>query len=530
VHAVVVGTGPAGTACAKALLRRGVRVTVLDVGEELDQGRQALVGDLASTAPEKWDKLHFARATANPTIASLPIPRKLVFGSDYFYAGNRNYWPTEWSDTPPAASFARGGFSVAWGAAMLPADDCDLAAWPLKRRELEPSYRRVLAELPLSAAHDALAESFPLYRSDFAALKLPQQIAEFQRDLGSIHKTAPLRPFLYGQARLAVRAVDGQVGLGCRYCGICLSGCPIDAIYSTRDEAPRLAALGALEYVPGVVVETVTEDTKGVEVAFFRPRDGTRHRRSFDRAFLGAGAINSTRIVMDSLRLYDQPIRLKDSQKFVLPLLRPRSTPIEWPAINALAGLFVETKLPALSDHWIHCQISTVNDYVLKRFGADPVAGQRLTGRLLQPVLARLMVAWCSLHSDHSSEIELSLKAPTGQTRPVLAVQSVLNPAAPVAVRRVAWAMARVGARLRAFFLPPFARLSPPAAGGHCGGSFPMRAAPDGRASSDLLGRPAGLTRVHLVDASVFPSIPGTTIVLPLMANADRIGTEAPAS
>jgi choline dehydrogenase-like flavoprotein len=44
---------------------------------------------------------------------------------------------------------------------------------------------------------------------------------------------------------------------------------------------------------------------------------------------------------------------------------------------------------------------------------------------------------------------------------------------------------------------------------------------------TDVLGRPAGLRRVHLVDASVFPSIPATTITFSAMANAHRIAAWA---
>jgi choline dehydrogenase-like flavoprotein len=43
----------------------------------------------------------------------------------------------------------------------------------------------------------------------------------------------------------------------------------------------------------------------------------------------------------------------------------------------------------------------------------------------------------------------------------------------------------------------------------------------------DLQGRPTGFSRVHLVDASVFPSLPATTITLSVMANAHRIGSVA---
>ncbi|MYF29018.1 MAG: hypothetical protein F4169_09175, partial [Gammaproteobacteria bacterium] len=57
------------------------------------------------------------------------------------------------------------------------------------------------------------------------------------------------------------------------------------------------------------------------------------------------------------------------------------------------------------------------------------------------------------------------------------------------------------------------------------GGGFPMRQDP-GRLETDPLGRPKGFQRVHLVDASVFPSIAGTPITFTVMANAHRIASE----
>jgi hypothetical protein len=43
---------------------------------------------------------------------------------------------------------------------------------------------------------------------------------------------------------------------------------------------------------------------------------------------------------------------------------------------------------------------------------------------------------------------------------------------------------------------------------------------------SDRQGRPAGLSRVHLLDAATFPSVPATTITFSIMANSDRVVRE----
>jgi len=78
---------------------------------------------------------------------------------------------------------------------------------------------------------------------------------------------------------------------------------------------------------------------------------------------------------------------------------------------------------------------------------------------------------------------------------------------------------------LRAVPLAPLARIAQPGRGDHTGGSFPMRSNP-GPLETDVFGRVPGMQRVHAVDASIFPSVPATTITLTAMANAHRIGSE----
>ena len=65
------------------------------------------------------------------------------------------------------------------------------------------------------------------------------------------------------------------------------------------------------------------------------------------------------------------------------------------------------------------------------------------------------------------------------------------------------------------------------AAGYHFGASFPMKVVPKEMTDTDVLGRPFGWQNVHVVDTSVLPNIPGTTVGLLTMANAHRIASEA---
>ncbi len=99
---------------------------------------------------------------------------------------------------------------------------------------------------------------------------------------------------------------------------------------------------------------------------------------------------------------------------------------------------------------------------------------------------------------------------------------------ARVAAKAAANHLAREGRKFKTLFLPRFMQFSEPGSGTHCGGSFPMRRQPRSDFDTDLLGRPFGWERVFAVDASVLPSIPGTTLAFSVMANAYRIGALAP--
>lgn len=74
------------------------------------------------------------------------------------------------------------------------------------------------------------------------------------------------------------------------------------------------------------------------------------------------------------------------------------------------------------------------------------------------------------------------------------------------------------------FLKVPFASQDSVAAQGyHFGASFPMFVTPSNDNHTDLLGRPFGWRRIHVVDTSVLPAIPATGIGVVTMANAYRI-------
>jgi choline dehydrogenase-like flavoprotein len=518
MRVAVIGSGPAGIACAKALVRRGIKPIVVDVGETLPPERQVIVDRMAKLEPSAWSMADREFVSENPSVSQTGVPKKFVFGSSFHVARHRSFNSIDTDEDLPTGTFARGGYSVVWGAALLPAHDSDLQGWPIRRADLEPSYRRVLADIPLSGAHDALEEEFPLFKSDILSLPLSNDAQTLLTNLSSIVPSYNEGPFICGQARLAVNAK------ACRQCGLCLSGCVYGAIHSLAPEVHQLARAGALYYEPGYYVEELEQRGLKVLVRARRVETGTREEMPFDYVFLAAGAIQSTRILLASLKMYDVTVSLKDSQKFILPLVQFRRSALAWPVNVALARIFVEFKVPSISSHWAHAQISSINNYVLRRLGVSPwEPGARRW--LLGPLLERTLIAWCGLHSDHSSSIALSLHRKCEES--VLRLRPEINPMARSVAHSAARQLARFVRRRQIIALTLAMILSKPGGGNHFGGSVPMRFSPQAPLETDSLGRLPDVSRCFVVDGSILPSIPATTMALLLMANADRIASQA---
>jgi len=279
-----------------------------------------------------------------------------------------------------------------------------------------------------------------------------------------------------------------------------------------------LERTGSLEYRSGMIVRSVTEDLKGVDVEMVRAASGEALRERFDHVFMAAGPISSTRIMMQSLGLFGETVNLRDSQKLLVPMLRrKRVRANSADDANVLASAFLEINDPAVSPHWIHLQLSPASRLVRAKFSPlAPLAG---------PLLDRLMIAWCGIHSDHSGSISLRLSG-AGHDN-VLALAEAHNPEADVVISKLAKKLRAVCRLFDSFALTPLIRKAGTGISAQMGGSFPMSENPTTKTASDTLGRPAGFRRVYMVDSSVFPSVPAPTMALTVMANAYRIGTEA---
>ncbi|MGI8548772.1 MAG: hypothetical protein ACR2M1_15825 [Gemmatimonadaceae bacterium] len=523
----VVGSGPAGVSAAISLLDQGLTVTMLDAGVFLEPDRQAVVTRLGQTPIGAWDSADIELMKEGMAPSSSGVPLKHVYGSDFPYREANAFSPLRRTEVDSAISFGRGGFSTVWGSAVLPYRDHDLAAWPIKVRELEPHYRAVLQFMPISAVRDSLTELFPLYTDSPRSVAESRQAAQLLTDLSSRSNALNEQGVFFGRSRVAIDAAPEVGRSGCTYCAMCMYGCPHGLIYSSGTTLDTLMRRPNFSYVPGIVVERVEE--RGSEVRIHSRDLADRSPREFtaDRVYLACGPVSTSRILMTSMDLYDTPVRMLDSQYFLLPLLRYRGIPdLAGESLHTLAQAFVEIVDDAVSTQTVHLQIYTYNEMYDATFRSMVGKLHRLLNVPIAQIVSRMLVVQGFLHSDLSQGMDMVLSRGHGDVPGELHMTAIA-PGEPIttALRRVSRKLSSNRGAFRAAPVRPMLKIAGAGRGFHSGGSFPMVADGASGFHSDILGRPAGFSRVHAVDSTVFSSIPATTITFTVMANAHRIGS-----
>jgi choline dehydrogenase-like flavoprotein len=524
---LILGSGPAAAGAALALIADpSQRVVVLDIGHRLDPQRRDTVARLASEPVERWDDDDLAAIEAQPVDSgSRGLPQKQSYGSDYPFedVGQLHGVAAENNANRSVISGAYGGLSNVWGSQVMPFTPATFTTWPVSFADMEPHYRDILDEIPFTAEEDDLAEHFPLIS---AASHLPplaprteSVLAAYARNRKALHHDG----VTVGKARLAFK------GSSCVRCGLCMTGCPYGLIYSAAHTFDRLRATNRVDYHDELIVVDVGQSGETPFVIARNLSDGTHHRFEADRIYVACGAVGTTRLALSGLGLYDEDVEMAESAQFVMPMLSMRPTPKVDARTEFTLNQF--NMLVALDQDWL--DVSQIHFYPHNHAVAEALPALLKTdfGRpVADHLLARLTIGLGYLPSWESPLMRIRITRPAGANDlPGVLVsgdeQSALD---NWMFRRVAYRMLKAAPKLDLWPVMPMAFLSAPGKSYHFGGSLPHRVArADGPLTTDRVGRLRAWSRVHFVDASVFPTVPATTFTLTIMANAHRIATES---
>jgi len=523
--ALIIGSGPAAAGAALALARQpDLKITVIDIGLQLEADRKSAVDILSRSAPAAWDEQYVRLVAGQPIHTEVRgLPRKLTYGSDFPY---RNVGQLEGINiaadvNDSLVSAAYGGFSNVWGSQIMPFTASVFRTWPVSMSEMEPHYRAILRQIPFAGEVDDLANLFPVLGRP---APLPKASARTARVLAAYARNRRVLNGLgvtLGKARLAFDAPS------CVRCGLCMTGCPYSLIYSTSQTFDELRRTGRVGYHADLLAFKVFEDSERATALVRSLTTGQVHKFEADLVLVACGALGTARLVANSLGLFDVDLSMKESQQFLVPLLSLH--PTKDPRTEDQFTLNQFNMIVALDE--VGWDVSQLHFYTynpafvgalprpLRSRWAEPVTGQ---------ILRRLSVAFGYLPSWHSASLLLrALPSPRDDGLPNLQV----TPGDPPAdgyrmLRTVLRRVLRSAHMLDLYPVLPAVQLAGTAKGYHWGGTFPHTREPRSALSSDRLGRVMGWQRIHLIDASVFPNVPATTFTLTVMANAHRIASE----
>ena len=525
----VIGSGAASISAAMALAREGREVTILDAGKTLEPERQEVLNRLSRQEPPEWapEDLDFLRGGDQKTRHG-KIHSKQTYGSEYVYEHGQDALRDDPGNAGFHYSMARGGLTNVWGASLAPYRAADIADWPVKLSDLEPHYRAVLDFMPSTAVEDELADLLPTFSPGGAPLNPSRQIQSFLGALRARREGLTRSGIFYGRSRIALKAAGDDRRKGCVYCGRCLLGCPYSLIYSAAQTLDELIARGSVRYIKDHVVERLEPVSGGVKI---HARDVTRGESAVfqaERVYAGCGLLPTAHLALSSLEAFDIPLRILDSQYFIYPFLQFSQTPdAQKEALHTLTQAFLEIDDPRVSQHLVHLQVFSYSDFLERALRQTPLGFFLRNDWIAQQLFGRLLVLQGFLHSDDSARMSVELRRATGgggQNK--LHIRDQPRADSFWTSIRAGLKLAFHAAKLRGVPVIPAIQFAAPGRSYHSGGTFPMRHNP-GRFETDTLGQLPGLERVHLIDASVFPSIPATTITLSIMANAHRIAQQS---
>ena len=302
--AIVVGSGISGGWAAKELTERGLKVLMLERGEDIKH-----IKDYKTANTNPWEYPHRGGRTQK-MIDDYPVLKR-----DYpLSETNLNYWVkdkecpyTEVKRFDWYRGYHVGGRSLMWGRQSYRLSDLDFGAnardgiatdWPIRYKDLEKWYSHVEKFAGVSGTRDGLSQ-------------LPD--GEFQpgMDLNIVEKdaAAKLKKAFKGERVLTIgrtanitQALPGRTA--CQYRNKCALGCPFGAYFSTQSSTlPAAVATKNLTLRPFSIVTKVlyNKDTKkatGVEV--MDAESGKTIEYNAKVIFLCASSLNTTWVLFNS--------------------------------------------------------------------------------------------------------------------------------------------------------------------------------------------------------------------------------------
>ena len=491
---LIIGSGPAGVSAAFPLLEAGLRVGMVDGAREeegviTDRVHATFGSDYSALLPQdlKSPKQRLYRNRA----VTIAYEKQLMLNSNDFY---------------PSGAITRGGLSTMWGGYATEFQDADFRQFPFSIGDIRKSYDAVALRIGISGIRDdALGE----FHGNSTPLQPPPKIHPVAEILLDRFRKRKLSHLAFGYARnaLLTQAIGGRNA--CIGCMGCLWPCANKSIYSSSYDLIALRKHSRFQLIDDIYVERIRADGMGWVVESGKGEVRAR------QILLGAGTISTTRIVMETLKLFSLPIRLLNNPLAALPIFVPNFNKSQTSNVGyslAQLGLRISLLDADYAAGAVYSLDGIPLDFIGSKFPFSLVAGAQITSYLTKSTLIATLY-FDGKYSDNYLRLE---SGGTGGLHIKGGIADCFIPSLALAVRRFKCELLRLGV-----FVLPGTERGLTGLDNHYAGTCPMGGM--GPLATDQFGMFNQLPGVYVIDAAAFPSLPAKHLTFTIMANADRI-------
>jgi len=527
---VVVGSGASGVMFALAALRKGRRVTMLDVGHigrEPVLPRETLTG-LKHHLPDP--ALYFL----GPQYESLVLPGHE--GEYYAFPPAKEHvlrphpgFQVRGDGFAALHSFAAGGLAEVWTGGCYPFDDRDLARFPFGYEELGPYYGRVAAEIGITGAKDDMAAVFPYHDGLLEPLKLDEHSAilldAYQRKRRVLNEKFHCR---MGRARLAVLSRDLGSRKACDYAGRCLWGCPNGAFYTPSITLAECRRFAEFTYESGLYVDHFRMNGSGkICSVVASARDGQLREIPAGSLVLAAGTLGSARIYLESIYRDSGKAPelhgLMDNRQILMPFVNLRMLGRQWSAetyqyhqvamaVEMDTGQMIHGLITTLKTALIHPLVQTLPFDL----GTSVAAFRGIHGAL----------GMININLPDRRREENFIALDTASKPRRLIVHYRPENGETERLNQIIGFFRKILLQLRCFAPANTIHVRPMGASVHYSGTMPMTLNGEpGTCTPQCASR--DIANLYFADGSTFPDLPAKNLTFTLMANATRVAQEA---
>ncbi len=303
--AIVIGSGISGGWAAKELTERGLKVLMLERGENIEH-----ITGYVNALKAPWEIPHRDRMIPN----SIREEHKVMTRDGFMHEANASYWVVDkespYVEEKPYAWFRGyhvGGRSLMWGRQSYRWNEFDYEAnaregiavdWPLRYPDMAPWYDHVESFAGISGSIEGLPQ---LPDGKFLP---PMELNVVEKDVAARIKAhySDSRRMIIGRVANLTEPHNGRNH--CQYRNKCDLGCPFGAYFSTQSSTlPAAVKTGNLTLRPFSIVTRIVYDkdtrrAKGVEVLDAETRQTYEFKSKV--VFLCASALNSAWVLMNS--------------------------------------------------------------------------------------------------------------------------------------------------------------------------------------------------------------------------------------